>query len=163
MAQEKRSLKVGAGLEPLDIFSGSWKLDGHQYESPFGAESKIRGTQSYEWLSGGRFMVHRLQGLVGDASMACIEIIGLKANGPGYSVRSFYGDGHQKEWQFNENEGIWTLTGDWQVGDQVFQVRCTTVFATDRGSSTGKWEYSGDGSNWATFWYIRATRMIEDY
>jgi Protein of unknown function (DUF1579) len=148
------------GLEHrrLDVFVGKWNMEGQQYDGLIGPAAKINAVNTYQWLTGGFFLVHRFEGHVGDSEAACIEIIGHDAASQSYPTHSFYNNGITNEWRARERDGVWTFTGDWQLGGKSLKVRCTTVFSDSGNTMTGKWEHSSDGSNWQTFWDVKATK-----
>jgi hypothetical protein len=143
----------------LEVFVGKWKTDGNAYDGPFGSAATISAEETYEWLPGGLFLIHRLQGHLGDDQMACIEIIGYDTSSETYLVRSFYNDGTRNVWQLRERDGIWTFSGDWKTNRQTLHVRCTAAFKDAGRTLTGEWEYSGDGSSWQRFWDTTLMRV----
>lgn len=46
-------------LQRLDFLVGTWKLAGTTIESPMGPATEITGSESFEWMEGGFFLVHR--------------------------------------------------------------------------------------------------------
>jgi hypothetical protein len=151
--------RPGPEHKRLQVFVGKWHMEGQQYDGPFGPAAKVTAVKTYEWLTGGFFVVHRLDGRLGDHEMACIEIIGQDASSQSYVTHTFYNDGNTKVWQVREVGGTWTSTADWQKADESLNVRCTTVF-TDAGQTmTAHWEYSSDGSNWQPFMDVKATKV----
>ena len=150
--------KPGPEHKRLDVFSGKWKMEGQQYESPFGPAAELTAVETYVWLPGELFLIHRFEGRMDDQQMACIEIIGYDPSSQSYPFHSFYNDGKTNVWQVRERAGTWTLTGDWQTSGKSQQVRCTIVFSDAGNTRTGKWERSSDGSKWETFWDVKATK-----
>ena len=148
----------GPGHRRLDVFLGKWNMEGQQYDGPAGPAAKITAVETYEWLTGGFFLVHRFEGRVGDSEAACIEIIGHDASRQNYPTHSFYSNGTTSEWHTREHDGIWTLTGHWPMAGRSVRVRCTTVFSDSGNTMTGKWEHSSAGSEWQTFWEVKATK-----
>ena len=142
----------------LEGFVGRWNTEGQAYDGPFGALAKISATETYEWLPGGLFLVHRLQGRLGDKEIACLEVIGHDAARESYTVRSFYNDGTENVWQARERDGTWTFVGDWKREDKTLKVRCTAVFKDAGNTLSGEWEYSEDGARWHRFWETKLTR-----
>lgn len=59
-------------LKRLDFLVGRWELTGELEAGPAGPAGVIRGTESFEWLEGGFFLVHRWDGVfeVGGSTMA---------------------------------------------------------------------------------------------
>ena len=154
----KQPHNPGPEYRRLDVFVGEWQITGQQYGSPFGPAAKLTAVEAFEWLPGGFFLVHRFEGLIDDQVMACIEIIGHDASSQSYVFHSFYNDSKTNEWQARERDGVWTLSGDWQTEGKSSKVRCTTVFSDSGKTRTAKWERSSDGSNWDTFWDVKATK-----
>jgi hypothetical protein len=149
--------KRGPEHERLEVFLGRWKTEGQAYEGPFGPAARITAVETYEWLPGRQFLVHRLEGRLGDNDMACIEVTGYEASSGSYSVRSFYNDGTHLFWQARESGGTWTFTGDGKSEGKSLKMRCTTVFNAGD-TITGRFEYSRDGSSWHPFWETTLTR-----
>jgi hypothetical protein len=129
------------------------------HESPFGPTAAVTADETFEWLPGGQFLVHRLQGRVGDREIACIEVTGGDASGPDHSTYSFYGDGRTNTWQLRDGGTVWTLTGSWQLGGEMLQVRCRVEFSDAGNTMAETWEYSRDGRRWPVFWDARLTRV----
>lgn len=150
--------KPGPEHKSLEVFVGKWNMEGQQYESQFGPAAKVSAVETFEWLPGEFFLVHRFDGRLDAQEMACIEIIGYDAASRSYPFHTFYNDGKTNEWQASERDGIWTLTGSWQTSDKSHKVRCTIEFSDAGNTRTGKWERSGDGSKWETFWDVKATK-----
>lgn len=148
----------GPGYRRLDAFVGKWSIKGQQYHGPFGPAAEITAVETYEWLVGGFFLIHRFGGRLGSAEIACIEIIGYDDSSRSYPRYSFYSNGKTNEWQGREGDGAWTLIGDSLMEGTSLKVRCTNVFSDSGKKMTAKWDYSSDGSNWQTFWDVESTK-----
>ncbi|MER5337043.1 DUF1579 family protein [Micromonospora sp. NPDC002717] len=46
-------------LRRLDYLVGTWKLSGKTEAGPMGPPAELSGTETFEWLEGGFFLVHR--------------------------------------------------------------------------------------------------------
>ena len=145
-------------LERLQPFCGEWQLEGEQFDSLVGPAAKISAVEIYEWLVGGYFLVHHFDGMVGVQEAACLEITGYEASSQSYPTRTFYSSGQTTEWRLQEKDGAWLFTGEWPIGGEPAQVRCTVRFSDGAHARTGKWEYTRDGLNWTTFWNVSATK-----
>jgi hypothetical protein len=151
--------KPGSEHGRLDVFVGTWKTEGQQYEGAFGGAAKVSAEETYEWLPGGLFLVHRLAGRIGGAEMACIEIIESDRAEGRYRMHSFYNDGRSQEWQLTEHDGSWIISSDWLTTDGTKRkVRCTQRLENGGKTRTGKWESSADGTTWTTFWDVTSTK-----
>jgi hypothetical protein len=146
------------GHKRLAIFVGKWNLAGTQYATRLGPAAEISGTERFEWLPGGFFLIHHFEAQVGGAPAACIEITGYNPATETYPTHTYYNNGQTAEWELVERDGSWILTGEWPMDGESVQVRCTVEFADEGNSRTGKWESSSDGSRWETFWDVKATR-----
>jgi len=159
MSQKTAATKTQSpALKSLELFVGKWTEDGQAFDSPFGPSAKVTSIQTWEWLPGKMFLIHRLQGRLGENDTACIEIIGSDTSSQSYSVNSFYNDGNQNVWQLSERDGTWTLNGDWKSEGETTKVRCTILFNGDGNTMTGKWEYSKNSPSWQVFWDTKLIR-----
>ena len=150
--------KPSAGHERLNAFVGKWNTKGQQYQGPVGSAAKITAVDTFEWASGEFFLIHRFEGRVGANDASCIEIIGFDTESKSYPTHTFYNTGLTNEWQNHERDGVWTLTGNWEMGGKKVKVRCTTVFSDGGDTMTGKWELSSEGAAWQTFWDVEASK-----
>ena len=146
-------------VNKLDLFVGKWTMEGQQYKGSFGPAAPINTEQTYEWLEGGLFLIHRLKGSVGNQTIACIEIISYDESSNSYPTHAFYNDGKTNEWINHELNGIWTLTGDSQAGGKPIKVRCTSTFSNHEKTMTGKWEQLSEGGQWETFWDVKTIKV----
>lgn len=142
----------------LSIFVGTWNLEGRQHATRVGPAADITGTERFEWLSGGFFLVHHFDARVGGQPAACIEVTGYDASTGTYPTHTYYNNGQSAEWQLVDRDGSWILTGEWSMGGETVAVRCTIEFADEGRSRTAKWESSSDGARWETFWDVKAIR-----
>lgn len=145
-------------LKKLNVFVGKWNTVGRQIEGTVGPSAEITAVDTYEWLEGEMFLIHRFEGKVGESDVACIEIAAYDTERNSYPVDTYYNNGISNKWDYRERDGVWMLTGDWQMKDRTMQARCINVFAADGNSFTGNWEMSEDGTNWEMFWDVTATK-----
>lgn len=148
----------GLGHKRLEAFLGRWHTDGQQYESPFGPAATFKAVERWEWLPGGFFLIHRLEGHIGDQPVACIEITGHDPADQTYCAYTYYNDGTSRTWRMRERDGTWTLTAEGQTGDKLPHARWTAVFSDGGNVMTGTWEYSSDDSTWKPFMEARSTK-----
>lgn len=151
--------KPGVGHQRLNVFVGTWHTEGQQCEGPVGPAATIRAVDTYEWLPGEFFLVHRFEGHVGDGAAGCIEIIGYDAQSQSYRRHTFYNNGLANEWRSHERDGTWTLAGDWHMQGKPVKVRCTTAFSDAGHTMRSTWQQSSDGSSWETFWDVKASKV----
>lgn len=139
---------------PLDpqaaTLIGRWNVEGVQLAIAGREEENVQWTEEFEWVEGGYFILHRVQGSIGPADFSCTEIIANE------QIHSFYNEGRHQVWSHWFEEDRWMIQGLWrEEGDR--QVRCTSRNVTpDRRESV--WERSVGPDQWATSWRITATR-----
>lgn len=147
--------------ERLDAFVGKWHMEGQQLSGPAGPAAPISAIQTYEWLPGGQFLVHRFEGHVGNAPAACIEVIGFEPERRCYRAHTFYNNGQTNVWDIEHRDGQWRTLGDFNASGRQMKVRCTTTFADDGKTMNGTWEHSSDGSSWQAFWKVSARKVTD--
>ena len=146
------------GLELLLPLVGKWHTEGEQVEGPLGPASPFVAVETFEWLDGGTFLIHRLEGRFGRQPAACIEVIGKDASGE-IVAHTFYNDGNANTWRITTKNSSLMQRGTWSAGGSgTFHVRYTMSF-TDAGNTLeGQWEQSRDGQSWKVFLQTRATK-----
>jgi hypothetical protein len=145
--------------EQLDAFVGKWHMEGQQLAGLAGPAASISALETYEWLPGGQFLIHRFDGHIGDAQAACVEIIGFDAERRCYRAHTFYNNGQMNVWDIERRDETWRSLGDWSAGDRSMKVRCLTHFIEGGDIMRSRWEHSKDGSRWLAFWEVSARRV----
>ncbi len=152
------SNKSAPDLVCLQPLAGKWHTEGQQIDGPFGPAAPFVAVETFEWLDGGHFLVHRLDGKFGQRPAACMEILGRNPAGELFA-QSFYNDGHTNTWRLAEDSQTLVLSGGWAKGEaDGHQVRCTVSFTEAGNTMNCKWEQSRDGQSWLTFMDTHATK-----
>jgi hypothetical protein len=148
----------------LHIIAGWWRTSGHVIGEP---AIPVIGTDIYEVLPGGHFLVHHVDVTVGEHPVQAIEIIGEPdAVSGGYLSRSFDSDGNAELMRVTiDDQNVFHFTGGARVataaqprGLTTAEVRSTLTIAEDRQSMTALWERSADGTTWQPWMDISFTR-----
>jgi hypothetical protein len=151
-------VKAAPGLEGLEPFVGKWHTEGRQHEGPLGPASPFVAVETFEWLDGGHFLIHRLEGSFGKQPAACFEVFGKDEQGSLFA-KTFYNDGNQNDWQLTLEQHALVLNGTWSKGSgPSYQVRYTAKVIEQGNALEGRWEESRDGQEWRTFLEARATK-----
>jgi len=154
----------GQEHERLWSIAGEWATDGHVVGDP---PVPVKGTDTYEVLAGGYFLVHHVDVTVGDQEVRAIEVIGEPASeGGGFLARSFDHQGNAEVMRVTvDDEGVFHFTGGPEIAAAAqpaeattARVRSTLSVASDRRSMTALWERSGDGHSWEPWMKITFTR-----
>lgn len=134
----------------LEIFVGTWNTEGVVDAGPAGLGSRLAAVDTYEWLPGKFFLLHRVDGRMGEERVQVLEIIGYDAARRTYVTQSFDSHGNVGAYRASLRDGAWTILGDSE--------RFTGAFNEDRTILTGRWERSTDGANWSRWMTIKLTK-----
>jgi hypothetical protein len=151
----------------LSTIVGHWTTSGVVIGDP---PVPIVGTDIYDVLPGGHFLVHHVDVTVGSQEVVAIEIIGEPdPDGDGYLARSFDNDGNAEVMHVSIDDGG---TFHFAGGSDVAQaaqpqdapaagVRSTLTIAEDRRSMKALWERSEDGTSWQPWMDLTFSRSDE--
>lgn len=135
-----------ARLEP---FAGRWRTAGQVLATDDAPALEIDGTDEYEWLPGGWFLLHRVDVRIGGERVQALEVIGWEAERGAYFMRSFDSQGNAGEMHATQRDGVWTFQGDTE--------RFTGGFGEHGHTLSGRWERR-DGDGWLPWMDIHLTR-----
>jgi hypothetical protein len=163
---ENSPRKPGAEIQRLGALVGRWRSDGHVVGDP---AVPVTGTDTYEWLDGGFFLVHRVDVVVGDQQVQALEIIGEHdPKTDSFTARAFDNEGNATTMRATvDDHGVWTFTGGADIApaaqpsssDSNGAVRSTLTVSIDGTSMTAKWERTDDGSIWQPWMDMNFTRI----
>lgn len=139
----------GPGHARLAPFVGTWRTEGRVLPTADTPPAEIIGTDSYEWLAGGFFLVHRVDVRMGGEPVEAIEIIGWDAESGTYSMRSYDNHGNEELMRMTERDGTWTVQGE--------SARFTGAFSDGGGVLSGHWERR-EVDRWLPWMDVRLTR-----
>jgi hypothetical protein len=133
--------------------AGRWRTSGQVIGEP---AIPVVGTDLYDVLPGGRFLVHHVDVTVGDQPVRAIEIIGEPDGSGGFLARSFDSEGDAGVMHLTiDHDGVFRFVGSGDIAPaaqptsaQTARVRSTLRIGSDRQSMTALWERSEDGSTW---------------
>jgi hypothetical protein len=147
-------------MEALQPLVGKWHTEGQQLEGPLGPAAPFVAVETFEWLDGGQFLVHRLDGHFGQQPAACVEVLGKHQDGQ-LLAQTFYNDGNRRDWVVKAEGKALSWNGTWSKGSgEALRVRYTVNFEDAGNTLVGKWEQSGDGHAWQPFLEARATKAL---
>jgi Protein of unknown function (DUF1579) len=156
----------GPATRRLGALVGRWRSEGHIVGD---APVPITGTDVYEWLPGGFFLVHHVDVVIGDQRVQAIEILGeYDPATDSFLGRAYDNLGNVTSMRARvDDHGVWTFTGGGDVAPVARPasattsdaVRSTLTVSADRSSMRAKWERSDDGSTWQPWMDMTFTRM----
>jgi hypothetical protein len=130
----------------------------------------ITGTDVYEWLAGGFFLVHHVDVVIGDQQVRALELIGSSYDPAtdAFTARAYDNLGNVTIMRARvDGQGVWRFTGGGDVApvarpaaaDAGGAVRSTLTVSPDRAGMTARWERSDDGASWKPWMDMTFTRM----
>jgi uncharacterized protein DUF1579 len=150
----------------LGALVGRWRSQGHIVGDP---SVPITGTDSYQWLPGGFFLVHHVDVLIGQQPVQALELIGeYDPASDSFTARAYDNLGNITIMGARVDEqGVWRFTGGADVApvaqpaaaDTGGAVRSTLTVSPDRSDMTARWERSDDGVSWQPWMDMTFTRM----
>ena len=145
--------------EPLDRLApliGRWRTTGREWDATGTEVRTIDGTDAYEWMEGGRWVVHRVDVRLGDETTRALEMIGTAVEREvDYVLRAFDGGG-----AFDMMRARWD--------DDALRIDGDGVRATFRLPGTGgqgddameaRWERQFEGGDWWPWMELRFRRL----
>jgi hypothetical protein len=139
-------------LTLLQTFIGLWNTTGEVYDSVNGSSENIHGTDVYEWLPGGFFMLHRVNVFMGAAQSQSLEIIGFDEEQQLYTMHSFDDGGNETRMIAKPQNGMWMFEGD--------NLRFKGGFGDDGMTLSGNWEQRNETGKWSLFIRIHLARQV---
>lgn len=152
MAKKNLSqIKPSAQLKKLNFLIGKWHTQGEILWGGSFNSKIIRGMDTYEWVAGGFFILHRVDVFMGNERTEAIEIIGYDEIRKSYFMKSF------------DNQGL-SITmyavlekpGVLKFGDNKMK---TVLIANKAESSmSAKWDISENGKTWKSWMNIQLNK-----
>ena len=128
----------------LEVFIGDWHAEGTSYGNgqdaadPRAAGVPWTSDESYEWLPGNFFVLHRWDALAGEFKGA--EIMGYDEAEGGYFTRMFDNAGHHPDYRASVDGDVWSFT--------EAQTRATVTVQDGGDKMTFNWEWKNGGRKW---------------
>ncbi|MEP7264800.1 MAG: hypothetical protein ABI772_09885 [Bacteroidota bacterium] len=141
---------IDTGL--LHLLNGTWNTAG----TVFNSTDLISGTDSYELVAGGCFLLHRVDVAIGNKKMEAIEIIGSESNNGVFSVYAFDCNHRIETMKITlEKENVFKISGD--------LVRAKLIIESDGMQMEATWEKSLDGYKWIPWMDVKFTKQQDQH
>lgn len=142
------------GLKSLEFIIGHWKTEGATIATATSPATLISGTDTYEWILGGAFILHRVDVYMGEEKTEVIELIGFETADTTFSLRSF-----DKRGNFTLMQGRLMSEKEFKIEDK--KMRSTLTINDSGDEMTAFWEQSEDGLTWFPWMDLKLTRHPE--
>ena len=150
--------KPGPEHKKLDMFAGTWTLEGDLKPGPTGQGGKMTEHEKCEWMEGGFFMVcHADFKSETMGSGSGISMMGYSTDDKIYTYREFNSYGEFEDSKGALDGDTWTWTGDEKMGGMIMKGRFTMKI-TSSTSYAFSYEMSQDGAKWNTVMDGKATK-----
>jgi hypothetical protein len=157
-AQAPAVARPGAEYKRLDQFVGSWTTVGTTQSAHQAGTGKLASTETYEWMPGGYFLVHRWDGQVSSVPLNGFEVLGFDGRIKAYTSRFFDSMGTSGTLRATPQGNAWTWAGDADAAGKPMKQRCTMILVNPD-TFTTRCEYSPDGFKWQIALESRSTRV----
>jgi hypothetical protein len=149
--------KPGPEHKKLDMFAGSWTLEGDTKQSSMGPGGKVTELEKCEWMDGDFFLVCHTDFKTPMGNGSGISVMGYSAEDKTYTYREFnsWGEFDDSKGSLDGNTFVWT--SDEKMGGTQYKGRFT-MKVTSPTSYDFVFEMSQDGTKWTTVMDGKATK-----
>ncbi len=141
--------KPGPEHKKLEVFAGSWILEGDLKASEMGPGGKMTENEKCEWMEGEYFLVCHTDFKSSMGSGTGISVLGYSTDDKVYTYREFNSWGEFDDSVGSVNGDTWTWTSDEKMDGKVMKGRFTMKITTPT-AYTFTFEMSPDGKDWKT-------------
>lgn len=136
--------------EQLGRFVGEWNTEGFVYATGDDPGVIVKGTDSYEWLPGNFFLLHKVDVMMGDDTNQTFEIIGYDGVQKRFTLQYYDNKGNSGQMTATVTNDEWIITGE----TLQFKGRFNTI----GNEFSGVWEKHDEALPWKPFMDIKLTR-----
>ncbi len=149
--------KPGPELKKLDMFAGSWTLDGDMKPSPMGPGGKMTENEKCEWMEGGFFIVCHADFKSSMGNGSGLTVMGYSADDKAYTYREFNSWGEFTDSKGSVDGDTWSWTNDEKMGGMSMKGRFIMKIISPT-SYNFSYEMSQDGTKWTMVMDGKATK-----
>jgi hypothetical protein len=141
--------KPGPEVKKLDVFAGTWSLDGTMKPGAMGPGGSMTESEKCEWMEGGFYLVCHADYKSSMGNGVGLAVMGYSVEDKVYTYREFNSFG-----EFDDSKGTldgdtWTWTSDEKMGGMTMKGRFTMKM-TSATSYSFMFDMSQDGTKWTT-------------
>lgn len=151
--------KPGPEHKKLEIFAGSWTIEGTVKPNSMGPGGPITENEKCDWMENNYFLVCRVE--FKSESMGSgsgISVLGYSTDEKTYTYREFNSWGEFDDSRGTVNGDTWIWTNVEKMDSNPYQGRFTMKF-TSTSAYTFTFETSKDGDNWSTVMEGKASKQ----
>jgi hypothetical protein len=149
--------KPGPELKKLDVFVGSWTLQGTMKPGAMGPGGTMTEDEKCEWMQGNFYLVchSNYKGSMGEG--VGLSVLGYSTDDRVYTYREFNSYGEFEDSKGTLDGDTWTWTSTEKMGNSTMSGKFT-IKMTSANSYNFAFEMSPDGAKWNTVVEGKATK-----
>ena len=157
-AAQMQAPKPGPEVKKLDIFAGTWSLDGTMKPGMMGPGGTMTESEKCEWMEGGFYLVcHADYKSEAMGNGTGLSAMGYSADDKAFTYREFNSMGEFEDARGTIDGDTWTWTSDEKMGAMTMKGRFTMKNVSSK-SYNFTFEMSEDGTKWSTVMEGKATK-----
>lgn len=149
--------KPGPELKKLDVFVGTWTLDGNMKPGMMGPGGPMTENEKCEWMDGGFYLVCHSEYKSSMGNGVGLSVMGYSSEDKAYTYREFNSFGEFEDSKGSLDGDTWTWTNDEKMGGMTMKGRFTMKM-TSATSYNFMFEMSQDGTKWTTMMDGKGTK-----
>ena len=130
-----------SNLLQLEFIIGTWKTEGKVIANDFSPEMSFHGTDTYSWELGKKFILHKVDVMMGSDKVEAFEMIYADARNPSTFIMTSF-----------DNQGeISTMAAQVTTDGKLLMAghgKRAVLTRVDGNKMSGFWEKSEDNENW---------------
>jgi hypothetical protein len=154
---QNESPKPGPELKKLDIFAGSWTLEGTMKAGAMGPGGNMTESEKCEWMDGNFYLVCHSDYKSSMGNGVGLAVMGYSTDDKTYTYREFNSYGEFDDSRGTLDGDTWTWTSDEKMGGMTMKGRFT-IKMTSATTYTFSFDMSQDGTNWNPVMDGKATK-----
>ena len=155
MAQD--APKPAPELKKLDVFVGTWALDGTMKPGMMGPGGTMTENEKCEWMDGSFYLVCHSEYKSSMGNGVGLSVMGYSTEDKAYTYREFSSTGEFVDSRGKLDGDTWTWTNDEKMSGMSMKGRFT-IHMTSAASYTFVFDMSQDGTKWSTLMEGKASK-----
>lgn len=149
--------KPTAEHKKLDVFAGTWTLEGDMKPGPMSPGGSMSESERCEWMDGNFFLVCHSDFKSSMGNGSGISVMGYSTDEKGYTYREFNSWGEAMDSKGSVDGDTWTWTSDEKMNGQMVKGRFVMKM-TSANAYNFTFDMSPDGTKWTTVMEGKATK-----
>jgi len=149
--------KPGPELKKLDLFVGTWTLDGTMKPSAMGPGGSMTEGEKCEWMEGGFYVICHSDYKSSMGNGVGLSVLGYSADDKVYTYREFNSFGEFDDSRGSVEGDTWTWTSDEKMGAMTMKGRFI-MKVTSASAYNFTFDMSQDGAKWSTVMEGKASK-----